>query len=148
MKKITTLTTLILLIIMASCSKEDKPQPVQQSGGNTSTTPPPQWYTTEYVETNMVGSWNIYKELHKGNDTLYEYYLPTMIPLIISTTTLTYSPPSTPEPYIYNTFTIQSASHHYIVQDMNQDKDWMLMMDVSGSYRVGFDTMYVSLTRQ
>ena len=97
--KITTLVLLTLLMIAfmithTSCSKKDKPQPQQPSVGSTTTTTTTHYYNSEYVRTNMIGSWNIYLEIHMGNDTTYEYYLPSMDVITFNQSTLTYNPPS------------------------------------------------------
>jgi hypothetical protein len=146
-------TTIVLLVLLTiimmatSCSKDSTPQP-QQQGSSTPTTTPPHYFNSQYVRNNMIGSWNIYLEIHMGNDTTYEYYLPSMDVITFNQSTLIYNTPGTPIPYTYNNYYITATNHNYKVIDMNIDKDWMHMVVLSGSYLNGFDSLSIHMVRQ
>ena len=134
-----------ILILLIGCAKKETPTPIPPTH-----TPPQQqtnYFNSQFVQDNLIGNYNVYKETHIGNDTTYEYYLPTYIVIQITATTITHNPPATPEPYTYTNYNITSTNHHYIVNDMSEDATWLYIEVTNGSYITGFNRMFYSLSR-
>ena len=136
---------IVLCIVMIGCTKKDAPQPTPPTPTPIHT--PYNYLTNGFIDSNLVGNYNIYKETHTSNDSTYQYYPPTITPIYFTTTTIQYNPPSTPIPYTYSNYTITSSLYNYIVIDMSEDTNWLYIRVIGGSYIQGFDTMYYSLSR-
>ncbi|MCP4354310.1 MAG: hypothetical protein GY793_01515 [Proteobacteria bacterium] len=143
------ITITLLTIILLSCSKDDTPTPDQPKNNTTPLPTNINYLTDSFIQYNIVGTWNVYKETHTGMDTTYQYYLPTME--VINFTQTNYTTPyplGTPQPYTYNSREITTTQHIYTVLDMSEEGDWMYMYKVNGTYLLGFDTLNISCTKQ
>lgn len=140
----------VSLISLISCSKSDTPTPVDnntQSNTSLNTYYTPTHYTATNVETNMIGLWSIYKHTHVRHDSTYEIYTAQPNHTIeFNTSNIIYNS-NTPEAYTYNMFDIQSSLHHYYVEDMSSDSNWMYLYTYTPSYAIGFDSLFYSLGR-
>ena len=141
-----TLLLTILIAVSIGCTKKDTPQPTTTT--HTAHTPTPYDYLTDgFIDSNLIGNYNIYKETHIGNDTTHHHYPAPMDVIYITSTTIQYNPPSTPVSYTYNNYTITSSSYNYIVIDMSEDTNWIYLEVIGGSYITGFNKMFISLSR-
>jgi hypothetical protein len=133
------------LLALMGCTKE-KETPIPMVYPSQLVTVDTDYYNSTFVGSNMVGKWAVYKHTHATHDSVYEVYLQVTDIMIYTHTNVTFN--FNPiESYIYNAYDIQSANHHYYVEDMNEDKDWMYLYTYTPSYVQGFDTLYLSCTR-
>jgi hypothetical protein len=137
----------VSLISLISCSKSDTPTPVEDNTTVSTTPPTTSYYNSTYVQGAMVGTWSIYKHTHHTYTGTHEVYTPQPNDVIRFTTNTIQYNGGTYEPYVYSSYDIESINHHYYIEDMSSDSNWIYMYTYTPSYEIGYDTMFYSLAR-